>query len=206
MDHSGVSTLLGLAVETYATQMQHEGVDRATNADNRMQLMPEAAQHVILETKFTRTEIVTAFDSITGHSKAPVSISSFDGPMSSIVQDLAPYVRSIVYSDMKLEEHRLQLSSLLAQNGRNGKRMRTTRASHAALEGGSKAHTRRERWFPGDTDIKLILQSGGIGWQELAWKRTLEEREMDSKQDPFKSSTQPSAGNDTSFLAEHSSI
>ena len=172
--------------------MQHEVVDRAftpSNANNTMQLMPEAAPHANLVTKLTRTEIATAFGSIAGHSRMPFSISSFDGPMSSIVQDLAPYVRSIVYSDMKLEEHRLQLNSLLAQNGRNGKRMRTTRASHAALEGGSKAHTRRERWFPVDTDSKLILQSGGDGWQELAWKRTLGEQEMDSKQDSIISST-----------------
>lgn len=184
VDHSSVSTLLSLAVESYAIRMQYmqyEGVDRASTLsddDQRMQLTPEAAQHVKSETKITRTEILTAFGSIAGHSRTPVTISSFDGPMSSITQDLAPYVRSIIYSDMKLEEHRHQLNLLLAQNGRNGKRMRTTRASHAALEGGSKAHTRRERWFPvsADLDFKLILQSGGDGWQDLAWKQ-----EMDSK-------------------------
>ena len=177
VDHSGVSTLLSLAVESYATRMQYmqyQGIDGAftPSDDNRMQLRPEAAQHVNLETKITRTDIAAAFGSIAGHSRTPGTISSFDGPMSSIAQDLAPYVRSVVYSDMKLEERRHQLNSLFAQNGRNGKRMRTTRASHAALEGGSKAHTRRERWFPlsVDLDFKLILQSGGDGWQDLAWK------------------------------------
>lgn len=207
VDHSGVSTLLSLAVGTYATHMQYEGVDGAfapSNSDHGMQLMPETA-HIYLESNMTRTEIATAFGSIAGHSRTPVSISSFDGSMSSIVQDLAPYVRSIVYADMKLEEHRLQLNSLLAQNGRNGKRMRTTRASHAALEGGSKAHTRRERWFPVDTNFTLILQTGGNGWQELAWKRTLDEQETDTKQDPFISSAQPSAGSDSSFLEKDSS-
>lgn len=194
MDHSGISTLLSLAVETFATQMQYEGVDGAFAAldhDIGTQLISDAAQHVSLKAKITWTEIAATFGSIAGHSTLPLTISSFDGPMSSVVQDLAPYVRSIVYSDIKLEQHRLQLNSLLAQNGRNGKRMRTTRASHAALEGGSKAHTRRERWFPFETNFQLILQSGGVGWQELAWKRTLEEQEMESKQDPIRSSVSP---------------
>lgn len=204
VDHSGVSTLLSLAVRNYGTQMQYEGVDGAfahPDHDSGMQLRPGAAQDVPLETKTTSAELAMVFSSIAGHSRLPLTISSFDGPMSAIVQDLAPYVRSIVYSDMKLEEHRLQLNSLLAQDGRKGKRMRTTRASHAALEGGSKAHTRRDRWFPVDTNFTLILQSGGNGWQELAWKRILEGQEMDSKQDTLISSTQPSAGSD-SWLQE----
>lgn len=56
--------------------------------------------------------------------------------------------------------------------------MRTTRASLAALEGGSKAHTRRERWFLGTTNAFFapVLQSGGEAWQELAWQRALEEQ------------------------------
>lgn len=102
-------------------------------------------------------------------------ISSFDGPVSIIAEDLAPYVRSIVSFDRRLEQQRRQLSALLSQPGKGGNRARTTRASRAALEGGSKAHTRRERWFPGKTNFNLVLESGGNDWQEIAMKRAMAE-------------------------------
>ncbi|MCJ1281488.1 hypothetical protein MMC26_000808 [Xylographa opegraphella] len=84
--------------------------------------------------------------------------------LSSIVCDIAPYVRSIVRYDICLEERRVRLSDLLSHGGRSGK-PRRTRASRAALEGGSKAHTRRERWFPKSTNFGLVLQTGGEEWQ-----------------------------------------
>ncbi len=157
--------------------------------EHSTQLAPDVAQRAPQQTMITRTAISTAFGPIAVPSRLPLPahrgshISSFDGPMSSIFEDLAPYVRSIIFYDMKLEEHRLQLNSLLAQNGRNGKRMRTTRASHAALEGGNKAHTRREKWFPVESNFTLILQSGGDGWQELAWQRTLDQSNVEAGQD-----------------------
>lgn len=175
-------------MRAYATQIHCEGVDgpfTLPDDEDAAQLIPEVALRVPLATKITRTTISTAFDSIAGPSRPPLTeqrgshISAFDGPISSVLEDVAPYVRSIVFYDLKLEEHRLQLNSLLAQNGRNGKRMRTTRASHAALEGGSKAHTRREKWFPIDSNSTLILQSGGDGWQEIAWQRTLDQTNLE---------------------------
>ena len=111
---------------------------------------------------------------VLGIPKGP-QISTFDGSLSVITQDLAPYVRSIVAYDLRLEEHRGLLSSLLSQSGRNSKRQRTTRASRAALEGGSKARTRRERWFPNNTNFDAVLQSGGQGWQDIALKQTMAE-------------------------------
>ena len=111
---------------------------------------------------------------ILGVPKGP-QISSFDGPLSIITEDLAPYVRSIVSCDLRLEERRRLLSSLPSQPGKNGKRQRTTRASRAALEGGSKAHTRRERWFPKNTDLDSVLQSGGEGWQDIASQQAMAE-------------------------------
>ena len=108
--------------------------------------------------------------SVLGIPKGP-QISSFDGPLSIITEDLAPYVRSIVSYDLRLEEQRGLLSSLLAQPGRKSKRQRTTRASRAALEGSSKAHTRREKWLPNDTNVDSVLQSGGEGWQDIALKQ-----------------------------------
>ena len=111
---------------------------------------------------------------VLGIPKGP-QISTFDGSLSIITEDLAPYVRSIVAYDLRLEEHRGLLSSLLSQPGQNNKRQRTTRASRAALEGGSKARTRRERWFPKSTNFDAVLQTGGHGWQDIALKRTVAE-------------------------------
>lgn len=112
---------------------------------------------------------------VLGMPKGP-QISTFDGPLYIITEDLAPYVRSIVSYDLRLEEQRRLLSSLVSQPGTNGKRQRTTRASRAALEGGSKAHTRRERWFPNNTNFDSVLQSGGKGWQDLARKQAMAEQ------------------------------
>ncbi|CAO1599511.1 hypothetical protein XANCAGTX0491_003234 [Xanthoria calcicola] len=95
-------------------------------------------------------------------------ISSLDSQVAVVVEDIAPYIRSIVSYDLRLEQHRKQLE--LAFHGeRSSKRARTTRASRAALEGGSKANTRRERWFPANTDFQAVLESGGAGWQEEAF-------------------------------------
>lgn len=111
---------------------------------------------------------------VLGIPKGP-QISTFDGSLSVITEDLAPYVRSIVAYDLRLEEHRGLLSSLFSKPGQNSKRQRTTRASRAALEGGSKARTRRERWFPSNTNFDAVLQSGGQGWQDIALKQTVAE-------------------------------
>ncbi|KAI4222868.1 MAG: hypothetical protein L6R36_005828 [Xanthoria steineri] len=95
-------------------------------------------------------------------------ISSLDSQVAVVAEDIAPYIRSIVWYDLRLEQHRKQLE--LAFHGeRSSKRARTTRASRAALEGGSKANTRRERWFPANTDFQAVLESGGVGWQEEAF-------------------------------------
>jgi hypothetical protein len=45
-----------------------------------------------------------------------------------------------------------------------GKKVRKTRAARAALEGGSKANTRRERWFSEMTDFEKVLKTAGEGW------------------------------------------
>jgi hypothetical protein len=90
---------------------------------------------------------------------------------SILATEIAPYVRSIVSYDIRLEHDRLRLSGLLSEGGRNGKKQRTTRASRAALEGGSKAYTRRERWFDTSLNLPLILETGGQNWQVIAQHR-----------------------------------
>ncbi|KAI4275118.1 MAG: hypothetical protein LQ337_003443 [Flavoplaca oasis] len=91
-------------------------------------------------------------------------ISCLDSPVAVVLEDIAPYVRSIVSYDLRLEEHRKRLDQAF-HGERSSKRARTTRASRAALEGGSKANTRRERWFPANTNFQAVLESGGTGWQ-----------------------------------------
>lgn len=95
-----------------------------------------------------------------------LAYSSFDGPLSAITMDIAPYVRSIVQFDRALEEQRTRLGSLLSSSGSstNSKRGRTTRAAMSALEGGARQTTRRERWFPKSLDLDLVLKTGGNSW------------------------------------------
>ena len=84
---------------------------------------------------------------------------SLEGPMSPIATDIAPYVRSIVAFDQRLELQREAMAGDL-----QGKKVRKTRAARAALEGGSKANTRRERWFPETTDYEKVMKTAGKGW------------------------------------------
>lgn len=89
---------------------------------------------------------------------------SFEHGIGVTAEDVAPYVRAIITYDAHLERRRLELSGLISQGS---KRMRTTRASRAALEGGSKATTRRERWFSGRLNPARVLATGGKDWQDL---------------------------------------
>ena len=103
----------------------------------------------------------------------PCIISAFAAPISTLVTDVAPYIRSIIAFDLRLEEQRRQLEAASSdpRDGTNKKRTRTTRASRAALEGGAKATTRRERWLPAQLDFGLVSRTGGLGWTECALRR-----------------------------------
>ncbi|KAL5361175.1 hypothetical protein BJX96DRAFT_151522 [Aspergillus floccosus] len=92
---------------------------------------------------------------------------SFENGLGPVVEDLGPYIRAITAFDLRLEQYRLQLSGLLSQDGQGTKRVRKTRASRAALEGGNKSETRKERWFPPDTNASLVLGTGKREWQEV---------------------------------------
>uniref|UniRef100_A0A093VMS9 Telomere length regulation protein elg1 n=1 Tax=Talaromyces marneffei PM1 TaxID=1077442 RepID=A0A093VMS9_TALMA len=90
---------------------------------------------------------------------------SFGNGVSVIAADIAPYIRSIMAYDLHLERYRDELNGLSSQ-GPTKRKARTTRASRAALEGGSKSHTRRERWFPTDANAKRILATGSKVWED----------------------------------------
>ncbi|EQL37839.1 hypothetical protein BDFG_00876 [Blastomyces dermatitidis ATCC 26199] len=95
---------------------------------------------------------------------------SFDSGTAPISEDLAPYIRAIVAFDLRLEQRRLALSGPISLDSKSNKRVRTTRASRAALEGGDKASVRKDKWFTGKLDAKSVLATGCPEWQDaLGW-------------------------------------
>ncbi|KAG8161688.1 hypothetical protein KVR01_008675 [Diaporthe batatas] len=125
----------------------------------------------------TRDDLNLAFDPLAASEKTSASSSSsssleasvFDHTLAPIVEDVAPYVRGIVAYDDELQRQRLRMSNLLSKGGGGGgtkRRMRNTRASHAALEGGSRTHTRPDRWFKADLNRVLVMRTAGGGWAD----------------------------------------
>ena len=184
VDQTGLSDLIAVAIRTCARRLLNDGQTSDTPPPIDQSMISIIA-HVIQgsqdEKPSTKSSISPAFDPISRSQKAVLGIpkgpqiSAFDGPLSVLAEDLAPYVRSIVSYDLRLEDQRRQLSSLFSQPGKNGKKARTTRASRAALEGGSKAYTRRERWFPNNTNFDAVLETGGKKWQDVLLQRAISE-------------------------------
>jgi len=177
VEYSGLSTSLALTTRSQARR-SHSALDGGIP---RVDVTEDHIIESIIDTKrqrspsqsLTREDLSAAFGPLVVPAKTSLApptgllLSAFDRSSSLIVEDLAPYVRSIVSYDLRLEKERLRLSNLLSQGGRDGKRLRTTRASRAALEGGSKAHIRRERWLPTEANATLVLRTGGRGWQDV---------------------------------------
>lgn len=116
----------------------------------------------------TRRDLSAAFDPIaetdaSSHSSS-LEPSVFDRTMNLITLDVAPFVRSIVAYDLRLQQERLRLSNLVSAGGRSGKRMRTTRAANAALEGGMRKSTRPDRYFGNTLNSDLVLRTGKQAW------------------------------------------
>ncbi|KAI0097168.1 P-loop containing nucleoside triphosphate hydrolase protein [Daldinia grandis] len=120
-----------------------------------------------------RLDYGLAFDPIAASEKnmaaGYLEPSVFDGTMNTISLDIAPYVRSIVAYDQRLQQERSSRSSLLSEGGQPGrKRMRTTRSAYSAIEGGTRASIRRERYFTADINPHLVMRTGGRGWDAIA--------------------------------------
>jgi hypothetical protein len=108
------------------------------------------------------------------YSTGSLEASSFDRNLSLITLDIAPYVRSIVAYDARLQQDRSRLSSLMSEGGRRGKRMRTTRSAMSALEGGARSTTRRDRYFGPGLNPYFVLRTGMQSWLDAVLAGTKE--------------------------------
>ncbi|KAI0541829.1 hypothetical protein GGR58DRAFT_455084 [Xylaria digitata] len=124
------------------------------------------------EGPITRKDYNIAFDPIAVSEKMLalnyLDPSVFDREMTLLCLDVAPYVRSIVSYDQRLHNERRTRSNLISEGGNpEKKRMRTTRAALSALDGSSRATTRRERYFAADINPYLVMRTGGKCWGDL---------------------------------------
>jgi hypothetical protein len=84
--------------------------------------------------------------------------------------DLAPYARAIARHDLAREAERARSFLVSAQDSGSdaggSKRVRLTRVSRSAIEGGRREETRvrRERWWGQDVNLKSLLTTGGEAW------------------------------------------
>ena len=178
----GIGDSVAAALRIFARRNYMDTVDchqsGALDESYVAKVLPAAVEARQRSKPVTHRSLSTAFAPLAKPSSLSVLalkgpfISALYSPMSTISQDIAPYIRSIVSYDVCLEEQRRQLV-IAASGGCEGRnRTRTTRASRAALEGGSKAHTRRERWFPNTTNFQAVLRTGGSGWPEVHSRRS----------------------------------
>ena len=193
-DLSGFTPSLALTLRALAIRTLHKDeAHLVQKVQNTIYQAIQSSPRKSTTIQPTQTEKLMdlAFNPLTS-STSGSQISSLDGPIATVATELAPYVRSIAASDVRLEEQRQQLSAALEQPGRaGGGKKRKTRASYAALEGGSKASTRRERWFPVEVNYRWVMRTGGVGWQDIVAAAAAEEevvggvegREYDGKED-----------------------
>jgi DNA polymerase III delta prime subunit len=105
--------------------------------------------------------------------------SSFDRTFRIVVEDVAPYVRSIVAHELALEAQRVRLGSLLSECGSRTKRQRTTRAARTALEGGNRQTKRKENWFDKELNRTLVMKTAGKEWASMNADAEIEVEETD---------------------------
>jgi hypothetical protein len=168
---SDLSSMKSNLASTIRVLSRPDWISRSTFKEANLIERVKNQQPSISREASVRAKLNSAFEAIIDPPQrfgdsAPGRLSgSFDSPTPVNAEDLAPYVRCIVASDMRLEQQRLELSKLLSRGGPSGK-TRTTRASRAALEGGNKATTRRERYLPKATNFSQVLSTGQKSWQE----------------------------------------
>ncbi|KAH8653492.1 hypothetical protein BX600DRAFT_470985 [Xylariales sp. PMI_506] len=156
---------LGITEVASLTESYPLNESKATQKIQHSFTYPRCSKPVI-----SRADYSLAFDPIAA-SEDPIPFTSghldpsvFDRTMKMITLDVAPYVRSIIAYDQRLQAERLQRSSLLSEGGNPKKKMRTTRSALSALEGGARSSTRRERYFSADINPHLVMRTGGKNW------------------------------------------
>jgi DNA polymerase III delta prime subunit len=140
--------------------------------------------------QLTSNDVSAAFEPLmTEKPRFPPSTGrlapSLDTSSVTVITDIAPYVRSIVRYDRLLQEQRYAMAG-----GPHKTKMRGTRAARAAIEGGSKASTRDEKWFPKATDYDSLLQTGGA-WPQ--WGNELSRTGFDESTEGSESRTESEA-------------
>lgn len=160
----------------YTNGVSHGLLDDVPNTTAEKDIITAIEKHRSpdhISTPVSRTHFSNALDllaeapSSSLTAPAPMTASSLDREFSIIVKDIAPYIRGIAAHDLHIEQQRLKVSNLLSAGG-GAKKMRMTRASRSAVEGGRRETTRRERWFDKALDLVLVLRTGGEDWSSLA--------------------------------------
>ncbi|KAI5307030.1 hypothetical protein KEM56_005518 [Ascosphaera pollenicola] len=87
---------------------------------------------------------------------------SLDREVSATAEDVAPYIRSIVFTD---EESVRRREEFIREDQENNPKRRTTRASLAAAEGGTIS--RRENYFTRHNElVPAIFNTAGVSWKQ----------------------------------------
>ena len=173
VDYSSTIQSAAMALRACGTILGTDYTNSVVRVREALDVIPRLINDKQTPSQLSKVQVWAAFQtmaessSLLGDPKGLMP-SAATGSISSVTTEVAPYIRAIVSYDLRLEERRCQLNTLLAQSASVNKKFRTTRASLAALEGGSKAETRRKRWFPDNINFNAILETGGKDWQELA--------------------------------------
>jgi hypothetical protein len=106
------------------------------------------------------------------NSGAGLTMCSLDGAFRPIVEDVAPYVREIAAFDHETEAEKARLA--LTLDGRPARKIRLTRVSRSALDGGRRELKRRDRWFSKDLNLLAVLETGSKDWMRARMARVEE--------------------------------
>ena len=160
-----------LAVVSALTAQQVARFVPSNETQSRMEAYISASKAISHDDSLTRRDFA-CFDAISLPTDNALSTTSglpqstFDGPLDPIATDIAPYVRSILQHEAALADQHERLDSIMG-DGRNARRLRTTRAARSALHGSQRSLTRREKWFTKDLDVASVLATGGKDWPKM---------------------------------------
>ena len=162
IDVNGVSTALSTTLASAALLGSAEQLNDLDFGGTVPSHQVSSDKHNLVSTPNANGQVLrTSLTPLSIPSKANLRPSGFSeidhSSVDALAEDVAPYVRAILRYDMQLAEQRRQLElAVFSSAGEDGP-VRRTRASRAALEGGDKASTRREKWFDVHLDSKMIL-------------------------------------------------